>query len=108
MTWTEPVNVTVGPGPIEDGGCDGCFDASALSTQAIRASGGALQFTITDPSRLLVAGLSDASGPPTDVDFGIRVGGQWADVRENGAYRTDVPVVAGDVFRVAVSGSGAG
>ena len=107
VTWASLVNVTAnGDRVTKTAGCDGCFDAIAQSTQAIGAGGGAVQFTVVDPTRLLIAGLSDGTGGPTDVDFGIGHGGASADVRENGAYRTDVPVVAGDVFRIAVSASG--
>ena len=100
------MNVTAVTGTIQKtSGCDGCYDASGMSTETI-GLGGAVAFTVVDPNRVLVAGLSDGSGAPTDVDFGIGHGGPWADVRENGVYRADVPVVAGDVFRIAVSASG--
>ena len=40
----------------------------------------------------------------TDVDFAIRLGPGYAEVRENNVYRADTPLAAGDRFKVAVEG----
>ena len=108
MTWASLVNVTrTATASPRRAGCDGCFDAIAhvdagdwCGRRGRRSSRSSIRRGCS------IAGLSDGTGGPTDVDFGIGHGGASADVLENGAYRTDVPVVAGDVFRIAVSASG--
>jgi hypothetical protein len=105
VSWTGLINVTVqGTVLAKTAGCDGCFDASGRAGTELDGDG-FVEFTVPNPSAIALAGLArlSAATDPTDVDFGLLLqGGGWMEVRERGLYRTDVPVVAGDVFRIAV------
>ena len=105
VTWINVVNATVsGSTLIKTGGCDGCYDAGAVSQQQIVGGNGYAQFTAGGTGPLRVAGLaSSLSGTnPASIAFGIRLQGFIAEVREGGAYRADIPFAAGDVFRITV------
>ena len=105
ITWSSPVNVTSnGNSLTKTAGCDGCSDAGAVSQQQISGNGYA-QFTADGSGLLRLAGLTPSfSTNPASIAFGIRLQGSYAEVRESGIYRTDVPVAAGDVFRISVQG----
>ena len=87
------------------GGCDGCFDAFVQSQQVVGSSGYA-EFTIDDPAPFLLAGLAHSfiPGSAASIDFGIRLQGGYAEVRENGIYRSDIAAQPGAVFRISISG----
>src|SRR5882724_2654108 len=105
VTWTNLVNVTAnGNSVTKTGGCDGCFDAGAISQQKITAGDGYAQFTPTLTGPLRTTGLTQSFtiANPGTIAFGIRFQGTIAEVREGGAYRADTSFVAGDTFRVAV------
>lgn len=105
VVWTSLVNATASSGSLQKtGGCDGCPDAGAISQQQIASGNGAVSFTATETSTLRIVGLSHGNTDTgfSDVDFGIRLGPGYAEVRENGVYRADTPIAAGDRFKVAV------
>ena len=110
VVWTNRVNVSVdSSGTVlqKTGGCDGCDDAGATSEQTLTAGDGYVEFTVGEANTFWMAGLSHGNDGTTfsDIDFAFRFnGGGWADVLENGVYRSggDTPYVSGDVFRVAV------
>ncbi len=105
ITWSNPINVTAsGTSLTKTAGCDGCFDAGALSQQQIAGGNGYAQFTAGASGPLRIAGLtpSFSMANPGTIAFGIRFQGNIAEVREGGAYRTDVVFAAGDVFRISV------
>ena len=85
-------------------GCDGCNDAGAVSQQQIAGGNGYAQFTADASGLLRVAGLTSSFSlaNPASIAFGIRLQGNFAEVRESGAYRRDVTFAAGDVFRISV------
>jgi hypothetical protein len=85
-------------------GCDGCYDALGTSMQQIDRSGGVVQFTVVDPTRLLIAGLGDGT-TPRDVEFGVFLTGHgFAEVREKDRYKADTRIEAGDVLSIWVDG----
>ncbi len=105
LAWTNAMNVTAtGNSLLKTSGCDGCYDAGATSQQQIASGDGYAEFTVTETTLLRVAGLTHASTStnPNTIDFGIRLQSGYAEVRENGVYRADTTVTAGDVFRIAV------
>ena len=105
-TWTQSANVLVSADVVrKTDGCDGCFDGFAVTDQVIAVEGGAVEFRIEDPSRLLIAGLTTEFGgtSPASIDYGLFVqGAGWVEVRESGAYRSDVRIEAGDTLRIGV------
>jgi VCBS repeat protein/purple acid phosphatase-like protein len=108
VAWTRVVNGTAtGNSLRKTGGCDGCFDAGAFSSQQIdgTADYAEVEFTAADVSLLRVAGLTHAtSGTSSEaIDFGIRLQGGVAEARENGVYRASTAAAAGDSFRVAIN-----
>lgn len=106
VTWPQTSNVTIEDGVIrKTGGCGGCFDAFALAGEVIYGGHGYVEFTIGDPSLLLIAGLSTGPGSaPSDIEYGLFIqGAGWAEVRENGVYRGDVAVAEGDVLRISIA-----
>ncbi len=107
VVWTSLVNATANGGSLQKaGGCDGCDDAGAVSQQQIAAGDGAVSFTGTETSTLRYVGLShgNTDTQTTDIDFAIRLGQGYAEVRENNVYRADTSFAAGDLFKVAVEG----
>lgn len=107
VTWTNLVNVTATGGSLQKtSGCDGCDDAGATSQQQIAAGDGSVSFTATETDKLRYVGLSHGNTDTThgDIDFAIRLGQGYAEVRENDVYRADTPLAAGDRFKVAVEG----
>ncbi len=105
VAWSNPVNVTASGNSItKTTGCDGCSDAGAVSQQQITGANGYAQFTADASGLLRLAGLTSSFSltNPASITFGIRLQGNFAEVRESGAYRTDVTVAAGDVFRISV------
>lgn len=109
VVWTELVNVTVTGDVLQkNSGCDGCFDAGAISEQRIAAGDGYVEFSIAETKTLFMAGLShgnDGTGY-ADIDFAFRFNGAGgADVLQNGTYvGGDTSYAVGDVFRIAVVG----
>jgi hypothetical protein len=107
VVWTSLVNATASGGSLQkSGGCDGCDDSGAISQQQIASGNGAVSFTATETGTIRYVGLSHGNTDThlVDVDFAIRLGGGYAEVRENNVYRTDTPLVSGDRFKVAVEG----
>ena len=109
VTWTGLVNALVTTDVLEKtSGCDGCFDAGAVSTQQISAGDGYAEFSIASPHTLFVAGLNhgDAGTGYADIDFAFRFNGAGqADVLFNGTYAGgDTAYEAGDVFRIDING----
>jgi hypothetical protein len=107
VVWTSRVNATATGGSLQKtGGCDGCDDAGAVSQQQIAAGNGAVLFTGTETGTIRYVGLSHGNTDTraADVDFAIRLGPGYAEVRENNVYRADTPFAAGDLFKVAVEG----
>jgi len=86
-------------------GCDGCFDAGAYSQQQIPSGTGYIEFTATETGALRFAGLAHTFAPNNQgtIDFAFRFQAGIAEVRELGVYRTDVPFITGDVFRISVA-----
>jgi hypothetical protein len=93
-----------GPTLTKNGGCSGCADGTAVSNQQISGSG-VLQFSTDDSSTLRFVGLapSGIGTTPSDISFAIRLQTGVAEVRESGAYKTEIPFAAGDTFAIAVS-----
>ena len=99
------VNVADSGGTLTKvGGCSGCPDASAVSNQQISGTG-TLQFSTDDRSTLRFVGLagSGVGTTPSDVSFAVRLQSGVAEVRENGAYRTEIAFNAGDTFTISVT-----
>jgi hypothetical protein len=105
VTWTNAVNVSVsGTTLLKNAGCDGCPDAGAISQQTLNGNG-YLEFTASELAPLREIGLStgNTGTSMTEIVFGLRLQGGYAEVRENGVYRNDTAFKTGDVFRVEVA-----
>jgi hypothetical protein len=106
VNWQNLVKAGVkGTTLIKRGGCDGCSDAGAVSGQSIAAgSDGYLEFTVDETENQRYAGLS-AKKSGTDagqIDFALALQAGYVEVRENGAYRSDIAIQTGDVLRISV------
>jgi hypothetical protein len=105
VTWTSPVNVTATGNSLQKtSGCDGCDDAGAVSQQQIISGNGYVEFTASETVSTRFVGLTNV-GTGTSaagVNFAILLEPGWAEVRENGAFRTNTPLAVGDVFRVSI------
>jgi hypothetical protein len=105
VVWTDLVNVSASGNALKKaGGCDGCPDAGARSRQQITGNGGYVQFSALETAKVRYVGLSNpkAGTDPEKITFAIRLQSGHAEVREQGAYRVDIPFAGGDVFRIAV------
>jgi hypothetical protein len=104
VQWMFTVNVTAtGTSLVKTGGCDGCPDASAVSSGQLSANGGT-QFVASEATTLRYVGLS-YGGPgtaPGDINFAIRLQNGVAEVRENNAYRTEIGFAAADTLAIVV------
>jgi hypothetical protein len=107
VTWINQVNaVVVGDELRKQGGCDGCQDAGAVSSQHLTSGDGYVEVTATDVSALRWIGLSqgDSGTTANEIAYALRLGSGYVEVRERGAYRSDTGIAVGDVLRVEVSG----
>jgi hypothetical protein len=106
VRWTNAVNVAVSGSSLQKtGGCGGCADAGASSEQRLSSGDGGVQITATDANALRMFGLTDQpTHQPSSIKFALRLQAGVAEVRESGAYRTDVRFGAGDVLGVWVVG----
>src|SRR3989442_952932 len=105
VVWASLANVIATGGSLQKmSGCDGCFDAGAISQQQISSGTGYIEFTATETGALRYAGVAHAFTPNNQdtIDFAFRFQTGVAEVREMGVYRTDVPFISGDVFRIIV------
>lgn len=105
-TWSEWVNATlVGSTLTKTEGCDGCEDAGAVSAEQILEGDGYLEFTVQDTQKMRYIGLSlsQAGTSASQMDFAVSLQAGYAEVRENGAYRSDTGINSGDVIRIAVT-----
>ena len=104
-TWMSLVNVAESGATLTKvGGCTGCPDAAAVSSQQVSGNG-VLQFSTDDSSSLRFVGLGSGGigTTPGDVDFAIRLQGGVAEIRESGAYKSETRFAAGDSFTIAVN-----
>jgi hypothetical protein len=90
---------------FKSSGYYGCYDAFVKAAQTIGTSGYA-EFTVDAATAFLIAGLARTftPGDTLSLDFGLRLQGGFAQVRENGAYRYSITAPAGSIFRISVSG----
>jgi hypothetical protein len=108
VTWTALVNVTAsGSSLTKTGGCDGCQDAGAISTQQIASGSGHVEIKVGARGAQRAVGLSrgNTNTRVDDIDYTLQFwpdGG--VDVRENGLYRNvSGTYQSGDVFRISVA-----
>lgn len=100
------MNSTASGGTLQKtGGCSGCPDAGAISEQQIASGDGSLQFTAPD-GKLQYIGLSVGNNGTgaAEIKFALRFQGGVAEVREAGAYKSEIAFSGGDIFRVGVEG----
>jgi hypothetical protein len=104
VQWLFTANVAAtGTSLTKTAGCDGCPDASGVSSGQVTGNGIA-QFVATETSTLRYAGLGygGAGTAPGDITFAIRLQNGVAEVRESNTYRTEVGFAAGDTFAVVL------
>jgi hypothetical protein len=104
VQWLFTANVSAtGSSLLKTGGCDGCPDASAVSSGQVSGSG-VLQFVTPEAGTLRYIGLGygGAGTAPADIDFALRLQNGVAEVRESNTYRQEIGFVAGDTFSISV------
>jgi len=108
VQWTNLANAAADGNSIrKTSGCNGCPDAGGTSAGAITSGGGFVEFRPGAGARFY-AGLGSTATRSTDpalIDyaFSFWADGGW-DVRERNVYKAEGRFVAGDLFRIAVSG----
>lgn len=112
VSWTRIRNAQVSGGSIfKSGGCDGCPDAGASSSQTIASGLGFVEFTVGVTTATQVIGLSngDSDLSEEEIDFALKLWpGGGAEVRLRGVYQgAETRAAVGDVFRIAVTGTNA-
>jgi hypothetical protein len=104
VIWQSPLNVTTAAGTLtKSGGCDGCPDSGARSTQQLTGDGYA-DFVPGDGRFFggLGADLSASTSSATiNYAFSFWPGGAW-EIRELGVYKKDGTFTAGDHFTVSI------
>ena len=106
VRWTSLVNVSAsGDRLVKTRGCDGCPDASAVSEQQVSGNG-TFGFVASESSTLRFVGLGSGGigTGPGDINFALRLQSGVAEVRESGAYRSEVRFASGDRFAISVAG----
>ena len=88
------------------GGCGGCADAGAVSTQRISSGDGFLSFRTSDTQTLRFVGLGsgNAGTSANEIAFALRLQNGTAEVREAGVYKSEVSFAANDVLKIAIEG----
>jgi hypothetical protein len=107
VSWTSVVNASaIGSTLMKNAGCGGCGDAGAISSQKISNGDGYVEFSVPENATLRFIGLSagNAGTDPGEIKFALRLQGGLAEVRESGAYKSEIAFSAGDVLRVAIAG----
>ena len=104
VQWAFTVNVSAtGTSLVKTGGCDGCPDASAVSSNSLSGNG-ATQFVPSETGTLRYVGLG-YGGPgtaPGDINYAIRLQNGVAEVREGNSYRTEIGFAATDTLGIVV------
>src|SRR5215467_11597198 len=94
ITWTQLVNCQVSGGVLRKTSvCDGCADASAVSSQSLAAGDGYLQISVDSTATDRYCGLSHLGNNPgyLTLDFALHLGPTGIlEIREDNLYRTDV------------------
>lgn len=108
VSWYKRSNVRVRGGETlikTRHGCNGCNDAGASTREQITGGNGYFEFTVDEEHKLRYVGLSpDQDNLRTELyDYALGLQSGYAEVRENGAYRTETAIAAGDVLRIAVT-----
>lgn len=108
VLWTRLRNATAaGTALDKNGGCDGCADAGASSSQAIASGLGYVEFVVSSTARQYAVGLSagDSDTSEEDIDFALKLWpGGAAEVRLNGKFQNaETRVAVGDILRIAVT-----
>ena len=106
VVWTNLVNVTAtGNSLRKTAGCGGCPDAGAYSQQQVSGTG-FVEFTMSETDTLRFIGLtSGGTGTEAgDIRYALRLQSGRAEVRESGAYRSEIAVASGDTLRISISG----
>jgi hypothetical protein len=105
VEWVERVNAAATGGTLtKTGGCSGCPDAGAVSSQRIASGNARVSFVAAETQTLRYIGLSSGNTgtTPEEIRFGLRLEDGRAEVRERGVYRGETAVAAGDLLTVAV------
>jgi len=105
LIWEQLMNAVANGNTLtKSGGCNGCADAGAVSRQVIQSGDGFLEFTANGSQKQHYAGVSvqQTGTISNQIDFALSMQGNYAEVRENGAYRADTALASGDVLRVSV------
>ena len=104
VQWLFTANVSAtGTSLVKTGGCDGCPDASAVSSGQVSGTG-LMQFVVPEAGTLRYVGLGygGAGTAPADITFALRLQNGVAEVRESNTYRTEIGFVVGDTFSISV------
>jgi hypothetical protein len=107
VTWSNLANVSASGNSItKNGGCGGWADAGASSQQTIASGSGYLELTVSETDTLRFIGFStgNTGTSPDGIAAALRLQSGRAEVRERGAYRSEIAVATGDVLRISVSG----
>jgi PKD repeat protein len=109
VSWTGEVNVTAaGSRLTKQAGTPGLWDAGAISTRALAAGDGFVEFTVPEATTGRMLGLSQGNSDQDypDLDYGLYpTAGGGLYVYEKGAGRGQIGTyAAGDRLRVAVEG----
>ncbi len=107
VAWTNVVNATVYLWRLrKTSGCDSCADAGALSSQRILSGDGYVEFTASKSDKVYYVGFGpDSPGTsPLDLDYGVRLNGQRADVYEANVPKASEPARDGDIIRISILG----
>jgi hypothetical protein len=89
---------------VKNGGCGGCPDAGAVSAQQISGDGYVEFAGQGDGLRFIGLSSGDSGTDPSGIRYALRLQGSTAEVRESGAYRSEVSFSSGDTMRIAVIG----
>jgi hypothetical protein len=104
VQWAFTVNVSAtGTSVVKTGGCDGCPDASAVSSNQLSGNG-LTQFVPSETGTLRYVGLG-YGGPgtaPGDINYAVRLQNGVAEVREGNSYRTEIGFAATDTLAIVV------
>ncbi len=105
ISWTSLVNSKIYLWKLrKTAGTDNTADAGAVSAERLSAGDAFFEFTAASSNKVYYVGLGAGSPgtSPVDLDFGLRMNGAMAEVREANALKASEPIRDGDVFRIGV------
>jgi endonuclease/exonuclease/phosphatase family metal-dependent hydrolase len=104
VSWINAVNATASGASLKKtSGCSGCYDAGAISQQALTS--GTVSFSAATGKSMFVGLSADTSKSAgyANIKYAFKFSGSAWEIRESNVYRKDGSFTSSDVFSIGVN-----